>query len=72
MIPIASNLQASKHKPQRMQVSWSIVCTFFRSPRAAFVGQTFAHSMHPVQASVITPNRISALHFFAVQRLFLM
>jgi hypothetical protein len=46
-----SNLQLSLQAPHFVHFAGSILCTFFRSPLAAPVGQTLAQRVHPVHFS---------------------
>ncbi len=46
-----SNLQLSLQAPHFVHFAGSIMCTFFRSPLAAPVGQTLAQRVHPVHFS---------------------
>jgi hypothetical protein len=49
-----SNLQLSLQAPHLVHLAGSIVCTFFRSPLAAPVGQTLLQTIQPVHFSAST------------------
>ena len=49
----ASNLHASRHWPHFMHLPWSMTCSSFWVPSMASTGQTFLHTPHPVQVSMI-------------------
>ena len=51
---IASNLQLSLQAPHFVHLAESMAWTFFRSPLAAPVGQTFAQTVQPVHFSAST------------------
>jgi hypothetical protein len=51
---MASNLQLSLQAPHFVHFSGSMTWAFFRSPVAAFVGQTLAQSVQPVHFSAST------------------
>ena len=49
----ASNLQTSKQTLHLVQRLWSITCSSFLSPVMAPTGHFLAHTVHPVQASLM-------------------